>query len=362
MKTMKLKPLLYASVIVTLLLSSCKKPDKKTESPDIDIPKKVYVLNEGNFGSGNSSVSIYDQVNNKVYNNLFFEANSRPLGDVLQSMSLINGKAYFVVNNSNKIEVTGTYPLAATAVIYGVQQPRYITQINSTKAYLTEQISFGNPTGKVSVIDLTNNVVTSSITVGAAPERMLLYNGKIYVCISGEDKITIINAHTNVVEGHITVSDGPKGIIKDVNGMFWVLCGGKLEYDSNPPDYIDEANSTPGALVQIDPSTGSVVNTLTFSDVTGMPGMLTMNGSKNKLYYSYLGGVYSQDVNSSSLSSTAIIERNFYGMNVDPVSNIIYIGTYGFTSNQKMVRYTANGIAIDSLTVGIGPSGFVFNY
>jgi hypothetical protein len=171
----------------------------------------------------------------------------------------------------------------------------------------------------------------------------------------------VINTSTDVVESTITVSDGPNSIVEDANGSLWVMCGGHTEYD--PVTWVpDPATSTAGALVKINPSTGMVENTFTFSEVFGSPSKLLINGSRNTLYYTYNNAVYNHSVSASGLSGTPLINRNFYGLGVDPQTENIYTGTVGFTSNQKMIRYTSSGAVIDSSEVGVGPNGFYFNY
>ncbi len=361
MKKLKFKKIVFGIVILTIALSSCKKPkhNDSVATTNPSISQKVYVLNEGNFGSGNASVSIYDASTNNVYNDLFNVANNRPIGDVLQSMTLVNGKAYFVVNNSNKIEIANTYPLTSVGVIQGFKYPRYMVAATNNKAYVSEYIDYSGANGRLSIIDLSSNSITGSIAVGIEPENMLLYNGKVYVCNSGDTLLSIINTTTDAVEAKIKVSDGPNSIVIDANGKFWVLCSGITKYN---PDYSILSQSA-GALVRIDPTSKTVEATYTFSDATGMPAKLTTNGAKNKLYYSYLGSVYSQSITATVLPTTPIITpRKFYGMGVDPTTEYVYIGTYGFTSNQKMIRYHSTGTPIDSVEVGVGPNGFVFAY
>lgn len=360
MKTSKLTSVLIAFLAVVVLIPSCKKPEKEEISTPTKDPK-IYVLNEGNFNSGNASVSVFEPLTNKIYNDIFAQKNGRPLGDVLQSMCIAGGKAYFVINNSNRIEITDPITLASTGVVNGLSLPRYMVPVNDQKAYISEYISYASSNGRISVLNLSDNTVNSNtISVGVLPEAMLLHNDKMYVCISGENKIAVINTSTDVVESTITVADGPSGIVKDADGKLWVICGGKIVYDSNWD--IDLANSIPGALVKIDPSSGMVESTLTFTDVTGNPSKLTINGSKNTLYYAYNGGIYSHAITASTLSSNPLISRQFYGLGIDPQTENIYLGTYGFTSNQKMVRYTSAGTPIDSTEVGVGPNGFYFSY
>jgi len=352
-------PLLYIAALTLLLVTSCKKPNEKKSDPIPEVSKKVYILNEGSFLNSNASVSIFDLTENKMYNDMFNDANGRVLGDVLQSMTIVNGNAYCVLNNSDKIEIMGTYPLTSTGVINGLSQPRYMNVVSDTKAYVSEYISYGNPTGRISIVDLTTNTITGAITVGANPENILYFNGKAYVCISGENKIEVINTATDAIETSIVVAKGPNSIVKDASNKLWVLCGGEIAYDGSWN--VDEANSIPGALVRIDPISNTVETTYTFSDNVGSPSRLQTNGIRDRVYYTYANAVYSMLLNETALPTTPLINRNFYGLGIDPVTNTIYTGTYGFSSNQKMIRYSPYGVALDSFTVGIGPNGFVFN-
>ena len=359
MKKLKLKQILYGMLVLTIALSSCKKSKDTGDSTPV-ISQKVYVINEGNYGSGNASVSIYDASNNKVYNDLFNSANNRPIGDVLQSLTLVNGKAYFVVNNSNKIEITNAYPLTSVGVIHGFNMPRYMVAPNNNKAYVSEYIDYSGGNGRLSIIDLSTNTITGTITVGIQPENMLLLNGKLYVCNSFDTLLSVVNTTTDLVESKIKISDGPKSIAIDANGKIWVLCIGITKYNTVSPYNI--LSQSAGALVRIDPTSNTVEATYTFSDASGLPDLLTTNGTKDKLYYSYLNGIYERSISATTFPSTPIITRSFYGMGVDPTTGYVYIGTNGFTSNQKMIRYQSNGTPIDSIEVGVGPSRFVFAY
>jgi YVTN family beta-propeller protein len=363
MKNKKTNLLLCGMVISILFLASCKKPKKEIPDPGQTttvVPKRVFILNEGNFGSGNASVSMYDLTANKLYNDLFAAANSRPIGDVLQSMLLANNKAYFVLNNSNKIEITNSYPLTSVGVINGLSMPRYIVAASSSKAYVSEYINLSGGNGRISILDFGTNTITGSIPVGIYPENMLLLNGKVYVCNSGDTLISVINTSTNLVESKIKVSDGPNSIVKDANGKLWVLCGGITVYANTSPYGI--ISQSAGALVRIDPTTNAVEATYTFSNVSGSPSDLKINGAKNMLYYFYNNAVYSQSISATALPTTPFINRDFYGLGVDSISNIVYTGTYGFSSNQQVIRYSSTAVPLDSFTVGVGPNGFVFTY
>ena len=87
-------------LIISFTFFSCSKENININNNN-QFSSGYFVTNEGNFGSGNGSLSYVDD-NNQVTNNVFSSINSFPLGDVVQSMSIINDNAYIVVNGSAK--------------------------------------------------------------------------------------------------------------------------------------------------------------------------------------------------------------------------------------------------------------------
>ena len=115
-----------------------------------------FIINEGNYGVGNGSIS-YVSEEGSVVHDIFYSNNLFQLGDVVQSMKIINDFAYIVVNNSSKIEVATADSILYVSTI-PLSSPRYIAQVSEDKAYVTDWGING-----VQVIDLNTNTVTSSI-------------------------------------------------------------------------------------------------------------------------------------------------------------------------------------------------------
>ena len=343
---------------VGLFLTSC------TTEPGEDKPvtpgateKGVYITNEGQFTKGNGAVSFISKETNKVERDLFMTVNSRPLGDVVQSMTIHNGKAYIVVNNSNKVEIADANTFKEAGVVNGLAMPRYAVGLNN-KLYVTEYAEYGKP-GRVSVIDLATNTVSKTITVGESPEKLLVLNNKLYVVNSDDNTVSVINTATDAVEKTITVSHGPNSLAVDAANNIWVLCGGEKVYDSSWN--LDLNASTAGSLVKIDAASGTVTQNLTFTSKADIPNNLAINAAKTKLYYNYEGKLYQLEASATTLPATALINRNFSGVGIDPETNTIYgaVST-SFTANGKVVRYTPAGAPQDSFTVAIGPNNFLF--
>ena len=123
---MKNKKYLFFVGALFLTLSSCVKdqPTEEEESALITSGNGVYIINEGNFQFGNASVSYYDVDTKTLKEDIYKTANSIALGDVAQSMAVLNNKAYIVVNNSSKIEVVNAQTFVSVATIAGLPSPR----------------------------------------------------------------------------------------------------------------------------------------------------------------------------------------------------------------------------------------------
>lgn len=316
----------------------------------------VYIVNEGQFGTPNGAISLFSKTSNTVVNNnLFTSVNNRPLGDVVQSMTVVGDRGYIVVNATGNLEVVTMADFDDVATIERLQQPRYFIAVNADKGYLTEWVQFGQA-GRVAVIDLRTNTVTKTIPVGRQPEQLLLANGKVYVTNSDENTVSVINTGSDAVEATIPVQDGPNSLVQDNSGNIWVACRGITRYASTPPYAV--LSSTNGALSRFNPGNPAAVTTLPFT--TGGPSSLIINGAKDQLYYRYRGGVYQLGASATALPATPLIRRSFYGLGIDPQNNTIYGSISPFTTTGKVIRYQPGGAAIDSFGVNIGPNSFVF--
>jgi hypothetical protein len=113
--------------------------------------------------------------------------------------------------------------------------------------------------------------------------------------------------------------------------------------------------------VRINPANNTVETTFNFPSLSSSPQDLVINGAKNTLYYTFDGKVYRMNVADAALPTSSLINRNFYGIGVDPQDNVIYAAdARDFVSDGKVIRYNTNGTAIDSFGVNIAPNGFHF--
>lgn len=332
----------------TFLFTACDNDDTPP-TPKGAYEHGVFITNEGNFGAPTAEISYLSKDTKTLIPALFNTVNDRPLGDGAQSTTFFGDKAYIALNNSEKIEVVNAFTFESTGVINGLKIPRYMAVLQEEKAYVSEYVgySFSGYLGKgrVSVLNLKTNTVTKTIDVGLLPEEVLLYNGKLYVANGGGSTVSVINTATDEVEKTIEVGNAPQRLVLDANNKIWVLRGGY---------------GTPGALVKIDPANNYAMTNFPFPVGTSGVGPLKTNGAKNTLYFAYNGKVYTMPITASALPTAPLLNRNAFGLGIDPETNLVYLGVGGYSSNGWVVRYQNTGAAIDSFQVRIIPNGFVF--
>lgn len=340
--------------IITVLVISC---DDGEDLPKGKYDGGVFIVNEGVWGQGNGSISYYNQSNDSVYNEIFKAANDRSVGDVAQSLTIHADKAYIVVNASNKIEIVTRGDFIESYAIDQLDNPRFFIGASSARGYLSQ---WGSD-GIVSVVDLGTSTISSSIDVGTGPEKMLLYNDKLYVANSGaytrDSTISVIDTHTDEVVETIKVGDNPRDLVLDRNGDIWVLCHGYIEYAL---DY-SIASETAGKLVKIDPDNNAVELTLDIG-VSDHPLSLEINKEGTKLYYGAgytFSGIYEVDVDNPVIPTTPLIDKLFYGFNVNQNDNVIFAFTTPYGSNGILHRYSESGTLLGEYEVGLYPNSAV---
>ena len=347
------RPLLLNAALVSFL-ASCSN-DNSTPTPAAGSGQYAFVINEGNFTNGIGSVSQFDKSTSKLLTtDAFARANSGAvLGSVVQSMGVVGTTGYVVVNNSNKIEVVSLPDFKSTATIRNLTQPRYFQQsaTNARRAYVTEWLGGPFPApytaGRVSIIDLSTNTVTGTVPAGTNPERMVAAAGNIYVANSGSSFLTVINEASGAVGTPIALPAPTSDIVMDRTGAIWVLCA---------TDYA----STPAALVRFNPAAPTTLTRLPLP-APSSGGDLRISPNGQQLYYSYGQGEYRLNITDTTLPTTPLIRRSFYGFDVDPTTGQLYAtDALNYASPGRLIRYQADGTKLDSVTVQVSPNGVVF--
>lgn len=314
--------------------------------------KGVFVCNEGNYMYGNASLSYYNPATRETDNEIFYNANNFPLGDVCQSMSIIDSKGFVVVNNSGKIYVIDINTFKYVGVIAGLTSPRYIMKVSDEKMYVTDLY-----TPEISIIDTKTLTRTGSIAMPvSSTERMVMHNGYVYVCAySGSDKIFKIDPATDQIVSSLTVTKQPNSMAVDANGALWVLCDGG--YYGSP---LGQERAT---LIKVNTERFAVEKIYSFPSMDMSPSSLCATAQGDSLYYVNTS-VYKMSVSDTSLPSESFVSgegKLFYALAVDVENGEVYVSdAVNYVQKGTVMRYSGMGRLIDSFKADINPGEFCF--
>ena len=307
----------------------------------------VFILNEGNFRSGNGSLSFFSYDSLKLFNHVFLDINKRPLGDIPFSISIHGSNAYIVVNNSGKIEVVDRNDLKSAAIINKLVSPRNIAFIDDSKAYVTSLYS-----DSVTVINLLINSISGHINIKRPSEEIEIINSTAYVAHwTGGNKIMVINTESDQITDSIEVGMEPESMVTDKNEKLWVLCNGGWKRD-----YFAE-------LIAIDTRTNTIVKRFTFPFKTDSPTCLQIDRNRETLYF-IQGGIRRMDIDAVTLPEDDFIgslNYSFYKLAINPENDEIFVtDAADYVQKGNLLRYSRGGMLISSMQADIIPGGMCF--
>ncbi|MES2762960.1 MAG: DUF5074 domain-containing protein [Bacteroidota bacterium] len=338
---------IYYVILIFPFLCSCikdKPQDPVKTAVNINADAKVLIVNEGNFGTPNANISIYDPTSGAVVENYYSQQNNNTqLGDVCQSITKYNNKYYIVVNNSHNITITNPVDLTKIATINGFNSPRYLLPVTYSKAYVSDLYS-----NSVQIVDLNTNSITGSIPCNGWTEQMALIYNKAFVTNYSTNYCYIINTVTDAITDSINIGKGASSIQIDTNSKIWILTSG------------DNSNGFAGRLVRIDPVTLQIELNLNFSLSDG-PHNLCINKTRDTLFY-LNKGICKFPITSNQLSAPYFKQGSiYYGIGVNPKDYSIYVSdVLGFSQKSTIEVYDMNGNFKTSFKAGIGANAFMF--
>ena len=304
----------------------------------------LIVLNEGNFGFGNASVSIYNPETKEIFNNQFKTENGFGIGDVLQSVKRHEDKLYFVINNSGKIVITDTNLVYQTEIT-GFNSPRYIEFANGN-GFVTDLKQKA-----VYVVDLASNQITNQIKTEGWTEHILAHQNRLYIMDrgdylsnSGPNKIYIIDPIAKLKIDSIATSISPNSMVIDKNSNLWVLTSGK-------------SGAEVPKLSKYSLTTNSLMDEVSFFS-SSSPSRLVKNESSDELYY-INSSIYRFSINDTVIPSVPFFNKsseNFYGLFYEKNSKELYlIDAKNYNEQGEVIRVSSSAIILDRFLAGIIP-------
>jgi hypothetical protein len=326
-----------------LLLTACVRDKPQIPEPQV-LPQsgqRIFVINEGNFGSGNGSVSLYDPLSGAVVEDVYKLQNNAELGDVVQSMTYYNSKFYVVVNNSGRIVVCNS-DFKKSGQISGLASPRYLLPVSSQKAYVSDLAS-----NFIHIVDLASNTETGKIMLSGWTEKMIMLYNTVFVTNITRDKVYAINAITDELTDSLFVGKGATSLVIDRKNKIWVLSPG------------DKTTATKARLTRIDPLSKTIENASELPDYGA--SYLCSNPGGDTLYFINEGirRIAIADEVVTQISSAG--SKSFYGLGFNPADGRIYASdAVDYSQRSNIYVYKTDGTQEKVFKAGVCANGFYF--
>lgn len=342
----------FSATILSLLFTSCK-PNEGGDPIDPRVGS-VFVLNEGNWGVSNSSLSLYDPFTESVTANFFGNANNDALlGDVPTSVTLIENRAYITISNSGKVYVINPTTGILVEKIIDLNSPRHVVYVGDNKIYISNLYS-----NHIDIYNILTKQIVGKIELpaGAFAEQMVYLDGCIYAnCWSYGKQIIKINISTGKVVGSVEVGVQPMTIALDKNNNLWTMTDGG--YEGNPTGYENPK------LVCLDANLNIVKSIEVPRDPKAVMHKMAMAHLGEYVYFTN-SKLYRLSVADNTLPTEAFVDlssNNVYGLAVDPISKEVYVSdAVDFVQNGTVMRYAKDGRLIHKFQVGINPGNISF--
>lgn len=382
---MKKKWFYLLCCLILLGLAACEKgEDYPYELGFGDV--KAIVLNEGRIGTNMGAISILHK-NGTVSPDIFRSINNRPLGDVAQSITMINKKYFIALNNSKKIEIVNPVTFRSEGTILYTQAglPRQIVPVSDTTAIVSDLLA-----NNVAGVDVPSQLVRIRTVppYGSPLEYIPVLKWIEYMEVA-DNKLFGMSAKGLYVFDFDNISQEGSRVIeevyneeitktckllKDKNGRIWALMN----------DH-DDMKLTGIVLKCIDPKTEQVVasHSLPFvkkseakdGDVIGAISYnrTDIDADKTLIYFNVR--TYKEGNPNNSLQSIYTLNTDdgtfqlhrhlpgvdmMYGCGVSPEGEVYICDCLDYSAQRGYIRhYKADG-TIESFRVGVYPSQVYF--
>lgn len=340
-------------VTLAICLGSCEKEELRDNTP-VHKPK-VLVLNEGNMGSNNASLSAID-IDNEIIDNAWFEnANNRQLGDQAQDILAYGSKIYVTVTESNTLEVIDPTTGISIQKNLGLRKPCNMAAYGGN-IYIT----CINPPSVICIDTATLTIQHTCKLSNYCPAGIAIAQGKAFVAGSYHiGNFNLLDNRIYVID--LTTLDTLPSIVAGSNNC-------RIEKFDDDALLVSHGNGTPTS-----PTGAFIINTHTMA-VTEVNCGITKMAAYNGKIYGYnapYGGtptftVVNRDGTTEAFpfnpSFNALEQgENPYSIQINPANGDIYITTDGaFLAHGDVYCFRSDGSLRFQLEAGLFPGKILF--
>ena len=193
-------------ILILFLFISCD------NNSGFDNEKRLtFIASEGNFGSSNASISVFQGPNQiqKVSN----------IGDVIQSIKVYDDKLFVLINNSHLIKI---YTITSSGLsLPGIE----INTHNSgprEMVIVDDYLYFTNWNSRnIKILNLETYFIEDSISVNGTPEGIVSDGSYLWVAISSGSTVEKIDINSKQIVETFQVGNGPQQMLIE-GSLLWI--------------------------------------------------------------------------------------------------------------------------------------------
>lgn len=349
--------------ILAVLLGACTKDKPSAAQPPSGgqggvQEERIWVICEGNLGAGNSSLGLYDPLRKEYFDQVFPPASSGGLGDVFESMEIIDQQLFLLINNSDRIRVMDRQKFQELGTLE-IPKPRRMLPMDGDKAYVSSLYS-----PHIYVMNTRTYQIENILTMPFKnAESMVRIGSEVWIACWDEEcwQLLILDSKSDTWKEPIGLEGpAPHTLAVTSQGKVWLLSG-------------NAAEGRRSRLTRIDAWNKVIERSWAFPDQTEAL-RLALDESRGALYYiglDFFGGqdaygVFRMPLTADELPTDPWIpaeaQQYFWGLGLDQETGELYItDPRGFVQKGQVIRFDAEGNRIDAFETSIGPKAVYFD-
>lgn len=305
----------------------------------------VFILCEGNFGQSNASLWMANPEKPMANGPIYQNQTGKTLGDVGQSMALLEDQLYVVNNTSHTIEIfdlSGDQTVHTQSIDVKGTSPRYMV-IQDEKGYVTAWNSKG-----ILVIDLKTGNIEKTLPLEGMPEDILIHDNYFYVSMtmkpdwSSDNRVLKLSMDGNILSTY-TVISGPSRMVIYNDNLYVASTYYNADWSTNVGNsHIDLATEKV--------TTNDIGKTKDYGS-----DLFVFN---EKIYRTYKGGI--APLNSDlTVQTTQMIGDSDGAYSTAAVGDYIFIGQTDYVAPDTVYVFNGNNEKIQTYEVGAIPGYFI---
>lgn len=281
------KYLSYLFILSFISFASCSDDDNEKvipTEPEVVHGKYydgVFVLNEGNMGSENGSLTFIDNEGN-VEGDAYKTVNGTELGNVSQDLFIANGRIYLLSQNGTRNPVGGEFSNEGVLVVANAETLEKIVSYDadvketlnwaSHLAVIDGEVFIRDNKGVYSFTEADKKLTYIEGSKGAAKMPLAVVGKKVFV-VSG-DKVLVIEKGQQTISKEIVFPYPVSAVAKSYDGKLWV----------------STSSGNTGFIAKVDPTTYHIEqqNKIPFKVSAGWAASSSISAKQDTIYFSNL--------------------------------------------------------------------------